>query len=149
MKDKNYKNTRGAGDGDLTAGLLGMMQGGGAMEYPAMMKAQKGGEASMTNAQMDSIMNAPLKGKGMSTVYPGPPSKNAISKKAVKRIKKAFKGVGRAKKQNGGDIMNTKLNDRGRSAVYAGPPSKNATPKARRKAVKRIKKAVKGIGRAK
>ena len=26
-KDKNYNNTRGAGDGDLTAGLLGMMQG--------------------------------------------------------------------------------------------------------------------------
>jgi hypothetical protein len=51
-KDKNYSNTRGAGDGDLTAGLLGMMQGGGAMEYPSMM--QNGG--SLTNQQKASLV---------------------------------------------------------------------------------------------
>lgn len=51
-KDKNYNNTRGAGDGDLTAGLLGMMQGGGAMEYPSMM--QNGG--SLTNQQKASLV---------------------------------------------------------------------------------------------
>ena len=50
MKDKNYKNTRGAGDGDLTAGLLGMMKGGGSMEYPEIM--MKGGSSgSMTYSQ--------------------------------------------------------------------------------------------------
>lgn len=51
-KDKNYNNTRGAGDGDLTAGLLGMMRGGGAMEYPSMMK--NGG--SLTNQQKASLV---------------------------------------------------------------------------------------------
>ncbi len=51
-KDKNYNNTRGAGDGDLTAGLLGMMEGGGAMEYPSMM--QNGG--SLTNQQKASLV---------------------------------------------------------------------------------------------
>ena len=47
-KDKNYNNTRGAGDGDITAGLLGMMQGGGAMEYPSMMR----NDESLTNQQI-------------------------------------------------------------------------------------------------
>ena len=50
MKNKNYKNSRGAGDGDLSAGLLGMMNGGDAMEYPKMM--MKGGSSgSLTYAQ--------------------------------------------------------------------------------------------------
>ena len=50
-KDKNYNSTRGVGDGNLTTGLLGMMQGGGAMEYPSMM--QNGG--SLTNQQKASL----------------------------------------------------------------------------------------------
>ena len=50
MKDKNYKSTIGAGDGDLTAGLLGMQEGGDAMDYANMM--MKGGSSSsMTYAQ--------------------------------------------------------------------------------------------------
>jgi len=51
-KDKNYNSTRGVGDGNLTTGLLGMMQGGGAMEYPSMM--QNGG--SLTNQQKASLV---------------------------------------------------------------------------------------------
>lgn len=31
-RDKIYMRTRGAGDGDLTAGLLGMMNGGDVLE---------------------------------------------------------------------------------------------------------------------
>lgn len=31
-RDKVYMKTRGAGDGDLTAGLLGMMNGGDVLE---------------------------------------------------------------------------------------------------------------------
>jgi hypothetical protein len=49
-KDKNYNSTRGVGDGNLTTGLLGMMQGGGAMEYPEMMM-NGGSSGSMTYAQ--------------------------------------------------------------------------------------------------
>jgi hypothetical protein len=55
MKDKNYKSSRGAGDGNLSAGLLGMKNGGGANDYPAMMKAQKGGEKAMTHRQIDKL----------------------------------------------------------------------------------------------
>ena len=50
MKDKNYKSTRGAGDGDLTAGLLGMMDGGDTMDYAKMMM-DGGSSSSMTYAQ--------------------------------------------------------------------------------------------------
>ena len=57
MKNKNYKNSRGAGDGDLSAGLLGMMNGGDAMEYPKMM--MKGGSSgSMTYAQKGKETNS-------------------------------------------------------------------------------------------
>ena len=57
MKDKNYQNSRGAGDGDLSAGLLGMMQGGGAMEYPEMMM-NGGSSGSMTYAQKAQLEKA-------------------------------------------------------------------------------------------
>lgn len=72
MKDKNYQNSRGAGDGDLSAGLLGMMEGGGAMEYPKMM--MKGGSSgSLTYAQMgkETSSGSPEAEKRMSTfTYP-------------------------------------------------------------------------------
>ncbi len=50
MKDKNYKSTRGAGDGDLTAGLLGMMDGGDTMDYTNMMM-NGGSSDSVTYSQ--------------------------------------------------------------------------------------------------
>jgi hypothetical protein len=44
-KDKVYMKTRGAGDGDLTAGLLGMMAGGDVTEmYGSMGGAEMGRE---------------------------------------------------------------------------------------------------------
>tara|TARA_R100001510_G_C7439720_1_gene69528 strand:- start:195 stop:398 length:204 start_codon:yes stop_codon:yes gene_type:complete len=44
-KDKVYMKTRGAGDGDLTAGLLGMMDGGDVTEmYGSMGGAEMGKE---------------------------------------------------------------------------------------------------------
>ena len=44
-KDKVYMKTRGAGDGDLTAGLLGMMAGGDVTEmYGSMGGAEMGKE---------------------------------------------------------------------------------------------------------
>ena len=36
-------------------GLMGMMNGGGANDYPSMMKAQKGGEKAMTYQQIDKL----------------------------------------------------------------------------------------------
>jgi len=57
MKNKNYQNSRGAGDGDLSAGLLGMMEGGGAMEYPEMMM-NGGSSGSMTYAQKAQLEKA-------------------------------------------------------------------------------------------
>tara|TARA_R110002167_G_scaffold177167_4_gene376956 strand:- start:1126 stop:1383 length:258 start_codon:yes stop_codon:yes gene_type:complete len=85
MKDKNYKSTRGAGDGDLTSGLLGMMKGGGAMEYPAMMKAQTGGDKIKKIEEKPPFVGSP------------PTKSNKKNRKAIKKIKKAFKGIGRAK----------------------------------------------------
>ena len=44
-RDKVYMRTRGAGDGDLTAGLLGMMDGGDVTEmYGSMGGAAMGKE---------------------------------------------------------------------------------------------------------
>lgn len=44
MKDKSYKSTRGVGDGDLTAGLLGMMQGGGGLGDRMKSRKAAGGK---------------------------------------------------------------------------------------------------------
>jgi hypothetical protein len=57
MKDKNYKSSRGKGDGNLSTGLLGMKNGGGVNDYSSIMKAQKGGEKSMTHQQIKSLSN--------------------------------------------------------------------------------------------
>lgn len=100
MKNKNYYSSRGAGDGDLTAGLLGMMKGGGATEYPAIMKAQKGGDSSsLTRAQIkaynESKGNAPgltsqeLKNNIKSTMV-----QNRAENKATREARRAARKSG-------------------------------------------------------
>jgi len=100
MKDKNYQSSRGAGDGDLTVGLLGMMKGGGAMEYPAMMKAQKGGDSSaLTKAQIQSYNqsqgNAPgLTSRGLKDNIKGTMTQNREENKATRVARRAARRSG-------------------------------------------------------
>tara|TARA_R110002153_G_scaffold59012_1_gene161510 strand:- start:7159 stop:7578 length:420 start_codon:yes stop_codon:yes gene_type:complete len=100
MKDKNYHSSRGAGDGDLTAGLLGMMKGGGAMEYPAIMKAQKGGDSSsLTRAQIkaynESEGNAPgLTSQGLKDNIKNTMVQNRSENKATRQARRAARKSG-------------------------------------------------------